>query len=95
MDADCVILGASFDTPADNKKFQTDESFPYALLSDPDKAAGGAYEVVRAPDHKFANLPERASYLIDPSGVIRKTYVVTDTAGHAGEVLADLAALKG
>jgi len=34
------------------------------------------------------------SYLIDPDGVIRRAYTVTDTAGHAAEVLADLARLR-
>ena len=55
---------------------------------------GTAYEAVRAPDHKFANFPERHSYLIDPSGTIRKAYDVTDLAGHGDEVLKDLAVLK-
>ena len=65
------------------------------MLSDVDKAAGAAYEVVREPDHKFANFPERFSYLINPAGVVAKSYTVTDVAGHAAEVLSDLAALKG
>jgi len=39
-------------------------------------------------------LPKRVSYLIDPEGVIRRAYHVTDTAGHAAEVLADLASLQ-
>ena len=50
---------------------------------------------MRAPDHKFANFPERHSYLINPQGVIAKVYDVTDVGGHAAEVLTDLAALKG
>jgi peroxiredoxin len=51
-------------------------------------------KVIRAPDHQYANFPERFSYLIDPTGNIAKAYNVTDIAGHASEVLADLAALK-
>ena len=39
--------------------------------------------------------PRRLSYLIDPSGVIRRAYRVTDVAGHADEVLHDLEALDG
>jgi thioredoxin-dependent peroxiredoxin len=89
-----VILGASFDLPADNLAFAEAQEFPFALLSDPDRTVGAAYEVVRAPDHQYANFPERFSYLIDPAGVIRKSYAVSDVAGHAAEVLADLVALN-
>ena len=36
----------------------------------------------------------RKSFLIDPRGVLRKAYVVSDVAGHADEVLADLRQLE-
>ena len=88
------MFGASFDPPAENKAFKDAQSFDYPLLSDVDHAVGTAYEVVRAPDHQYANYPERFSYLIDPAGAIAKSYNVTDVAGHAGEVLADLATLQ-
>jgi peroxiredoxin len=58
------------------------------------KEVGGAYEVVRAADHPYANFPERYSYLIDPSGIVRKAYDVKDPAGHGAVVLADLAELQ-
>jgi thioredoxin-dependent peroxiredoxin len=89
-----VVLGASFDTTADNLAFALAQEFPFSLLSDPDHSVGAAYEVVRAPDHQYANFPERHSYLIDPAGVIRKSYAVSDVAGHAAHVLADLIALQ-
>jgi peroxiredoxin len=50
--------------------------------------------VVRAADHPYANFPERHSYLIDGEGVVRKAYDVKDPAGHAAEVLADIAAMS-
>ena len=62
------------------------------MLSDPNKVAGARYEVVREPDHKFANFPERYSYLIGPSGNIHKSYNVTDVATHPQEVLDDIRA---
>jgi thioredoxin-dependent peroxiredoxin len=88
------VFGASFDTPEDNKAFRDAQSFGYPLLSDVHKTAGAAYEVVRDPSDKFANFPQRYSYLIDPDGIIRKTYDVTDVKGHATEVLADIESLK-
>lgn len=89
-----MILGISFDSPADNSAFRTKHDFPFALLSDRDRTVGAAYGALRDPDDGFAGFPRRISYLIDPDGVIVKTYEVTDPSGHAEVVLADLAALQ-
>ncbi len=56
---------------------------------------GAAYEVTRAADDKFANFPRRHSYLIDPGGLIRRAYDVTDVARHADEVIADVERMVG
>jgi thioredoxin-dependent peroxiredoxin len=88
------VLGASFDTTADNAAFRNAEGFAYPLLSDADRAVGTAYETVRDPSHQYANFPERFSYLIDPTGSIVKAYNVTDPAGHADVVLADIEDLQ-
>ncbi len=84
----------SFDTPEENLAFKRANDFPFALLSDVDKSVGTVYEVLRDPSDKFADYPRRVSYLIDPAGVIVKSYEVSDPAGHAGTVLADLAAAQ-
>jgi thioredoxin-dependent peroxiredoxin len=88
------VLGASFDTPEENRVFAEAESFDFRLLSDGDRSVGRAYDAVRPDDDPLASLPLRVSYLIDPEGVIRRAYAVTDTAGHAAEVLGDLEALR-
>jgi len=88
------VLGISFDTPVDNNLFRDEHNFPFQLLSDPDKTIGASYEVLRDADDKFADYPNRISYLIDPDGEIVKAYEVTDPGGHAVEVLADLVAAK-
>ena len=49
--------------------------------------------MTRDPGEKYADYPKRYSYLIDPNGVIARAYDVTDVAGHAAQVLADLADL--
>jgi len=43
-----TILGASFDTPADNAAFARKYSFPFPLLSDPDRTLALAYGASRA-----------------------------------------------
>jgi thioredoxin-dependent peroxiredoxin len=85
-----VILGASFDTVADNLAFAEAQQFPFRLLSDVDRRVGTAYEVVRPADDQYAAFPRRYSYLIGPDGTIHRAYDVTDVAAHAGDVLADI-----
>lgn len=88
------MLGASFDTPAENKAFADEQNFGFKLLSDVDRSVGGAYDAVRGPDEKFPEFAKRVAYLIDPEGVIRVAYEVTDVQGFAAQVLADLARLR-
>jgi peroxiredoxin Q/BCP len=89
-----VILGASFDTPEENRRFAADQQFPFRLLSDRDRAVGRAYGVVRPDDDQYAAYARRFSFLIDPEGVIRRVYDVADVKAHAEEVLADLQTLR-
>ena len=85
-----TILGASFDTPAENLAFAQAQGFPFRLLSDIDHRVALAYGVARDPDDKFADFARRYSYLIDPEGTIHRAYDVTDVAHHAGDVIADV-----
>ena len=94
VSANCAILGASFDTPAENLAFAQAQGFGYPLLSDVDQTVGTVYGVVRPSTDQYAMFPKRHSYLIDPMGVLRRTYVVTDVATHATDVLADLEVLQ-
>jgi peroxiredoxin len=60
------------------------------LLSDHDEQVGVAYET-RDPGTEKVHFAKRLAYLIDPEGVIRKSYQVGDVNAFAGEVLGDLA----
>jgi peroxiredoxin Q/BCP len=91
---DSVVLGASFDTPEDNKAFAEAEHFGFRLLSDVDKTVGEVYQVTRPAGDERAGYALRIAYLIDPEGVIRKAYEVTDTGGFAQQVLDDLQILQ-
>jgi len=89
------VLGASFDTPADNKAFADAEGFDFKLLSDVDRSVGTIYGAARAPDDQYADYAKRISFLLDPNGVVQRAYEVTDTAAHADDVLRDLDELRG
>lgn len=90
-----MIIGISFDSPADNKVFAEDNGFPFRLLSDRDGTIGRAYGVTRDPGDRYAGYPYRATFVIDPEGVVRLSYAVAPTqiAGHPERVLGDLRAL--
>ena len=89
-----MVLGASFDTVEENRRFAADQGFPFRLLSDPQRVTGRAYGVVRAEGDQYAAYALRHSFLIDPDGVIARVYDVADVNGHAAEVLADLQRLQ-
>jgi peroxiredoxin Q/BCP len=91
-DAGCTILGVSYDTPEDNRAFRDKFEFPFRVLSDTDRSTSATYGAGLDPGDRYADFPQRISYLVDPEGTIRRSYEVTDPAGHGAEVLADLAA---
>ena len=88
-----MIVGASFDTVEDQKKFADEHSFRYSLISDPTHGIGRSFDAERDD----GSLPQRITYLIDPDGIIAKTYDLAgqDLAEHADEVLADIRAASG
>ena len=89
------IVGMSYDTPEDNKAWSEMMGFEFPLLSDPDKEAGSLLDVKRPKTHPMSFLPRRVTYLIDPEGVIARSYDVgRDIEGHADAVLADLRSLS-
>jgi peroxiredoxin Q/BCP len=93
-EAGCAVVGISFDTPAENRAWAQAQGFDFRLLSDRDHAVGRTYEVEREVDDQYRPFPLRVSYLVDPDGIIRKTFAVSGVADHASEVLATLAALR-
>lgn len=94
-EAGAELLGVSFDPPEANRAFAQRYGFPFRLLSDEDRTVGELYETKRAPEERGAGSPKRRTYLIDPGGVIRKAYRVTDVNAHPDQVLADLRRLVG
>lgn len=90
-----VVLGVSIDTVASHKKFAITYELPFTLLADEFKEVVGRYGVFG--EKKFMGRVYmgtiRTSFLIDPSGIIRKVYPKVKPETHAAEVIADLAAL--
>jgi hypothetical protein len=64
-----------------------------SALSDVSEQVGVLYET-RAPGTEKVNFAKRYSYLIDPEGIIAKSYEVADVNAHAETVLNDLRELQ-
>ncbi|HYC57170.1 MAG TPA: peroxiredoxin [Candidatus Binatia bacterium] len=84
--AGVIVLGVSFDDPAENKRFVEAESLPFRLLSDKDRKLAVA---VGAADAADAGTARRISYLVGPDGKVVKAYASVEPGTHAAQVLAD------
>ncbi len=82
-----VVLGVSFDPPADNAAFRDKFDFPFDLLSDTEKSASVAYG---AAADTAAEHAARISVLIGPDGKVAAAYGAVTPAEHPEQVLADL-----
>ena len=93
---DAQVIGLSFDPPDENREFAETQGFGFPLLSDVDATVGARYQVTREPDEKFADKPRRISYVIDPDGVIARSYLVENDEAEtdARRLLADIRALR-
>lgn len=81
-----MILGVSFDTPAENKKFAEKFSFNFPLISDTDRTTGTAYGANVDPQKGAA----RVGVVIDRDGKIKEWHARVDARAWPAEVLKTL-----
>lgn len=82
-----MILGASFDSPAENKAFAEKFSFDFPLLCDTDRSMGIAYG---AADSKSAANAKRIAVIIGPDGKVKEFVPKADTKTFPVEALKKL-----
>jgi thioredoxin-dependent peroxiredoxin len=87
-----VILGVSVQDERTHQKFCAAEGLSFKLLADTGHEVSTRYDSL--VNLGVAKLSARHTFLIDPSGVIRKVYLKVDAANHSAEVLANLAELQ-
>jgi thioredoxin-dependent peroxiredoxin len=92
-DANIAVVGVSADDVESHKNFCNKFSFTIDLLADPNhellQAAG-----VGQSDYKGTMYWNRTSFVIDPRGVLRKTYEKVNPEGHERVLLDDIKALQ-
>jgi thioredoxin-dependent peroxiredoxin len=87
-----VILGVSVDNVDSHKSFCTKEGLNFKLLADSNHAVVEKYGSLM--EYNGMTLAARNTFLIDPTGVIRKVYLKVSPQGHSEALLADLQQLQ-
>jgi peroxiredoxin Q/BCP len=88
-----VILGVSMQDEKSHKEFCAKEGLNFKLLADTNSEVSLKYDSIR--DLTVAKLSARHTFLIDPQGVLRKTWLDVDAQKHSEEVLAALDEFQG
>jgi thioredoxin-dependent peroxiredoxin len=87
-----IILGVSVQDEATHQKFCAKEGLSFKLLADTNYKVSSSYDSL--VNLGVAKLSSRHTFLIDPAGVVRKTYLNVNAEKHSAEVLADLTELQ-
>ncbi len=87
-----VILGVSGQDEATHRTFCAKEGLHFKLLADTSYKVSSAYGSLM--NLVIAKISSRHTFLIDPQGLIRKTYLNVNVQTHSAELLADLAQLQ-
>jgi len=80
-----VVLGVSFDTPAENKAFADKFGYTFPLLCDVERTLGRAFGACQSEKDRY---PARITYVVGPSGTIEQAIETKDPAGQAAALLA-------
>ncbi len=86
------VVGISLDGSSSHQKFSAKHGLPFMLLSDPNgnvtKAYGALFQFF------CIRLAKRHSFIVDPSGLIRKEYRSVNPATHSDQIIKDLEFLQ-
>jgi thioredoxin-dependent peroxiredoxin len=87
------VVGVSIDDSSSHSAFAEKHKLPFPLLADTDGSVAKRYGALS--DWKVMKFAKRQTFLIDPQGIVRKTYLDVDADTHAVQVLADLRGFVG
>ncbi|GAB2619069.1 peroxiredoxin [Novilysobacter erysipheiresistens] len=91
-----TVLGVSRDSVKSHRNFCAKQGFKFELVSDQDEALCNAFGVIREKNmygRKVMGIV-RSTYLIDPEGVIARSWQPVKVPGHAQAVLDELKAAQ-
>ena len=82
------VIGVSVDNGKSHTAFAKKYSLPFPLLSDKDGAVAAKYGALT--DLGAIKIAKRYTFLINPDGVLKKSYFSVDTSQHSQEIIDDL-----
>jgi thioredoxin-dependent peroxiredoxin len=88
-DRDVEVFGVSRDSLSSHEKFKAKYQLPFELISDPDEALCGLFDVIKEKNmygRKVMGV-ERSTFLVDAEGVLRQEWRKVKVTGHVDEVL--------
>ena len=90
--AGAVVVGVSPDSAASHRKFKSGNRLPFPLLADPDHAVAEAYGAwgEKSMYGRTYQGILRSTFVIGPTGRIRRIFSRVRPKGHAAQVLAAL-----
>jgi len=87
------VIGVSPDPVKSHQKFKSKHELPFPLLADPEHKLAEAYGVwgeKKYMGRKYMGI-NRSTFVIDPEGNVAKAMVGIKPAGHAAQILEQLA----
>ena len=81
------MIGVSFDSVEENRRFAQKFDFPFPLLCDTDRRIGIAYGAADSAKDEYAR---RIAYVIDENGRIAEAHAKVDAANYPRQQLATL-----
>jgi peroxiredoxin Q/BCP len=84
-----IILGVSVQDEHTHQEFCAKEGLHFKLLADTNYKVSSAYDSLM--NLGVTKISARHTFLIDPDGIVRKTYLNVDAQAHSTQLLADLA----
>lgn len=87
---DAEVVGISIDSPFVTQKFKEETGVPFPLLSDFNKEASEAYDVLYEEFFGMKGVSKRSAFVVDAEGTIRYAWVSEDAG-----VMPDFDAIKG
>ncbi|MDT8368788.1 MAG: redoxin domain-containing protein [Longimicrobiales bacterium] len=87
---DAAVLGISIDSPFVTLKFREETGVPFPLLSDFNREASKAYDVLYEEFFGMHGVSKRAAFVVDRDGSVRYAWVSEDAG-----VMPDFDAIKG
>ena len=78
------MIGVSFDSIEENRRFAEKFDFPFPLLCDTKRTIGLAYGAADSPKDEYAR---RIAYVIDEQGKIAQAHAKVDAASYPAQQL--------